>query len=143
MSTPVADAGDDDGALTSLALSTTFGMFKPVGHVMIGLPTAAEVDVLVSVLHHAGWPAASLLDFRPQDSVAELEAMVESAGAMSGFGYEITLLRRYLALTREGQCWLLVKVDGAEQASEAADFARRHGAQLAVWYRTLTVEELI
>lgn len=60
MNPPVADAGDDDGALTRQALSTTFGMFKPVGHVMIGLPTAAEVDVLVSALQHAGWPAATL-----------------------------------------------------------------------------------
>jgi hypothetical protein len=47
------------------------------------------------------------LHFTPRESVSELEAMVENAGSMVGFGYEITLLRRYVALTHEGYRWLL------------------------------------
>ena len=30
---------------------------KPVGHVVMGLPTQAPIDALVSALHGAGWPA--------------------------------------------------------------------------------------
>ena len=124
-------------------LPTSFGVFKPVGHVMVGLPTQGQTDTLVSALLAAGWASAEVRQFTPRDSVAELQALVDEAGPMAGFGYEITLLRRYLALAQEGQCWLLVKVSGTEQAAQAAELARERGATLAVHYRLLAVEELI
>jgi hypothetical protein len=124
-------------------LPTSFGVFKPVGHVMVGLPTQGQTDTLVSALLAAGWASAEVRQFTPRDSVTELQALVDEAGPMAGFGYEITLLRRYLALAQEGQCWLLVKVSGTEQAAQAAELARERGATLAVHYRLLTVEDLI
>ena len=69
--------------------------------------------------------------------------MVDSSGTLAGFGDEITLLRRYLSLTEAGYRWLLVKADDTEQATAAAEIGRVCGATLAVYYRTLTVEELI
>jgi hypothetical protein len=122
---------------------TSFGTFKPVGHLMLGLPAPVALPALEAALTAAGWPGDSLLHFAPGRSVADLETMVGDAGAMAGFGYEITLLHRYLALSREGYRWLLVKVDGNNQAVAAADLARAHGAGLAVYYRTLVTEELI
>ena len=86
---------------------------------------------------------AQRYSFTPRESVAELEALADNAGAMAGFGYEITLLRRYVALAREGYLWLLVKVDDTDEAAQAAELARVRGATLAVHYRLLTVEELI
>lgn len=138
-----AGAAPGSHAVDADELPTSFGVFKPVGHLMIGLPTQAQTDALVSALQGAGWPSHDVRQFTPRESVAELEAMVDNAGAMAGFGYEITLLRRYLQLARAGQCWLLVKVDGTEAATQAADIARERGATLAVHYRLLTVEELI
>jgi hypothetical protein len=125
------------------ALPTSFGVFKPVGYVMMGLPTQAQIDALVSALHSAGWPAPGVRQFAPRESVAELRAMVDNAGPLAGFGYEITLLKRYLALTEEGYRWLLVQADDSERAAAAAALARATGATMAVYYRTLTVEELI
>jgi 3-oxoacyl-[acyl-carrier-protein] synthase III len=130
-----ADNADD--------LPTSFGVFKPVGHVMLGLPTQAQVDALVTALHDAGWPPSSVRQFAPKESAAELREMVDNAGVLAGFGYEITLLRRYADLAEAGYRWLLVKADDTERATEAADLARAQGATLAVYYRTLTVEELI
>ena len=141
------EASADGGALIHAteadALPTSFGVFKPVGHVMMGLPSQAQVDALVAALHDAGWPGAGVRQFSPRESVAELQAMVEKAGPLSGFGYEIVLLRRYLSLTLEGYRWLLVQADDTEAAEAAAKVARACGATLAVYYRTLTVEELI
>jgi hypothetical protein len=125
------------------ALPTSFGVFKPVGHVMTGLPTQAQIDALASALRGAGWPATGVRQFSPRESVAELRAMVDNAGLLAGFGYEITLLKRYLALAEQGTLWLLVQAGDSEQAATVAETARRCGATLAVHYRTLTVEELI
>jgi hypothetical protein len=125
------------------ALPTSFGVFKPVGHVMTGLPNQAQIDALVSALHGAGWPDSGVRQFSPRESVAELRAMVDNAGLLAGFGYEITLLKRYLALAEQGTLWLLVQADDSERAAKVAEAARSCGAILAVYYRTLTVEELI
>ena len=124
-------------------LPTSFGVFKPVGYVMTGVPTQAQLDALVSALHSAGWPAPDVRQFSPQESVAELRTMVDSAGPLAGFGYEITLLKRYLALAEAGTQWLLVRAEDSERAASVAEEARHCGATLAVYYRTLTIEELI
>ena len=121
-------------------LPISFGGFKPVGHVMVGLPTQAQADALALALHGAGWDKAALLHFAPHDSVAELQALVDAAGPAAGFGFEITFLRRYLSLAESGHRWLLGKVDGSDQAAAAAALARSGGATLAVHYRLLVVE---
>lgn len=126
---------------------TSFGVFKPVGWLMVGLPTQALTDGLLAALQTGPqahtWPSEEVLHFAPSETLEELESMVENAGVLAGFGYEITLLRRYVSLTKEGFRWLLVKVSGVEQAQAAADIARSCGATLAVHYRLLTVEELL
>lgn len=128
---------------SSESVPTSFGEFQPVGHVMVGLPTQGNVDALIDALHEAGWPPESLLRFTPRQSVEELQALVEGAGPLAGFGYEITLLRRYLELARNGYRWLLVKVDGTDEAAAAVQHARACHATLAVHYRRLVVEELL
>jgi len=125
------------------ALPTSFGVFKPVGHVMMGLPTQARVDALVAALHDGGWLGSAVRQFSPRESVAELRTMFDNASTLAGFGYEITLLRRYLNLTESGYRWLLVRADDGERAAAAAEVARACGATMAVYCRTLTVEELI
>jgi len=110
---------------------------------MVGLPTQAQLDAAVVALGEAGWPTSSMRQFSPRDSAAELQAMIDKAGVLAGFGYELTLLRRYLSLTGEGYRWLLVQADDTEHAQAAAKIAQACGATLANYYRTLTVEELI
>lgn len=122
---------------------TSFGVFNPVGWVMVGVPTQAAADALPAAFQARGWPGEGVLHFQPRETAAELEEMVGDAGALAGFGYEITLLRRYVALSQQGYRWLLVKVGGVEEAATAAELARSGGATLAVHYRALTVEELI
>ena len=144
MSADLHAGADDAGDTTSVAhIPTSFGVFKPVGWVMMGLPTSAQGEALITALHGAGFASGSVLKFTPRETPAELQAMAEHAGSAAGFGYEITLLRRYVALAQQGYQWLLVKADGVEHAAAAAAVARGCGATLAVHYRTLTVEELI
>lgn len=57
-------------------------------------------------------------------------------------GYELTLMWRYLELARSGHCWLLVKVDEADEAEQVGRLARLYGAAAAVHHRCFTVDEL-
>jgi hypothetical protein len=136
-------AAQASGTLSAEAVPTSFGAFKPVGHLMLGLPTQAQCDALQEALLGAGWPRDEVRNFAPGESVAQLEAMVDNSGTVAGFGYEINLLRRYLALAREGCVWLLVKVADLEHAQAATELARARGALIAVYYRTLTIEDLL
>ncbi|MDO9075202.1 MAG: hypothetical protein Q7U73_18245 [Rubrivivax sp.] len=144
--TPIDGARHDDPLSTVMlhgTVPTSFAVFEPVGGVMIGLPGAGPAEAAVLALHQAGWSAAALQRFSPRESVDALEALVDSAGALAGYGDEVALLRRYLALSRQGCRWLLVKVSGIEHAATAAEVARRCGALMAVHYRLLTVDELL
>jgi hypothetical protein len=140
---PLAKGAEIIDAEQAADLPTSFGVFKPVGHVMIGLPTQDQLNTLVAALQHEQWPKSALREFSPKDSTAELQAMIDKAGFASSAGYEITLLHRYLKLTQAGYRWLLVQVKDADSAASAADMARHCGATLALHYRTLTIEELI
>lgn len=128
---------------SSETVHTSFAAFNPIGHVLIGLPTQAHADTLAGLLRRAGWTPETLLDFMPRESVRDLEALLAEAGPLAGFGYEITLLRRYLELARQDYRWLLVKVDGTTQAAAAALHAQACRATLAVHYRSLVVEDLL
>ena len=130
-------------AAAASALPTSFGVFKPVGHLMVGLPLQAQLNALVSMLREEGWPMSALRQFSPVESAAELQAMVDKAGVLAGFGYEITALRRYVRLTEAGYRWLLVQADDTAQAASAAQLGRECGATVAIYYRMLSVEDLI
>jgi hypothetical protein len=129
--------------LPSLVAPASFADFGPVGSVMVGLPDLASAAALVRDLRQAGWSREDLRHFDSDDSVLQLGAQIDGAGPLAGFGFEITLLRRYLALAQEGQEWLLARVDDSDKAASVATFARKHGATLAVHYRALAVEELL
>lgn len=135
-----ADAVD---SLFGNTMAGSFGVFRPVGHVMVGLPLPSQLRALVRLLRGAGWPADALLRFDMQQAEPELQALVDDAGVLAGFGFEVTLLRRYLSLTREGYGWLLVRAEDARRARAIAAMARDCGARVAVHYRTLSIEELI
>ena len=141
--TPPEPTTPDSEAASVQDVPTSFGVFNPVGWLMLGQPTQASADAVAAALHAAGWPGNEVLHFVPKETLAELEEMVENAGGMSGFGYEITLLARYVKLTKEGYRWLLAKVDSVDRAAEAAGIAKGLGATLAVHYRMLITEELI
>jgi hypothetical protein len=114
-----------------------------VGHVLLALPSQSQRDVVQTGLRLDGWPDDELIEFEPRESVPELEQMIERSSGAAGFGYEITLMRRYLDLARSGHVWLLVKVDGEDEAQRVAQLARLYGAGSAVHYRTFTVEDLL
>ena len=125
------------------SLPTSFGALKPVGHVLLALPSTNLRDAVQTGLQLEGWPDDEVIEFEPREAVEDLTQLIERSSGAAGFGYEITLMRRYLDLARSGHVWLLVKVDDTEQAERVAQLARLYGAGSAVHYRTLTVEDLL
>jgi hypothetical protein len=130
-------------AQESAARATSFGSFKPVGHVMVGLPNRQSLLALKAELRKASQPGLIADELTPTESVQDMQALIDDASPLAGFGHEIALMRRYLELAQQGYSWLVVKVDSDEEAARLAELARAQGATLAVRYGWLTVEDLI
>lgn len=130
-----------DIATTLEAVPTSFGTLKPVGHVLLALADAETQERMLAGLRDAGLDEVGRIS--PRETEAELEQLIANASGAAGFGYEIVLMKRYLALARRGARWLLVKVDRSEDAVRVGELARTHGALSAVHYRRLVEEDLL
>ena len=129
--------------LSKSDLPTSLGSFKPVGHVMVALPDAAAAQAFAHDLGPAGFGPADVLHFDAEEGRNEMTDMLQGASDFAGFGYEVTLMRRYLDLSRQGCRWVLVYAPQDEQAEQVKQIAQRHGAPMAVKYHSLAVEDLI
>jgi hypothetical protein len=69
--------------------------------------------------------------------------MLEHTSEFAGFGYEVSLMRRYQALAKQGASWLIVYAPDETRTGQVADLAKAHGALVAEKYETLTIESLV
>jgi hypothetical protein len=76
-------------------------------------------------------------------------AFPESAGVASiasntrSFGYEVSLMRRFQELAKEGASWLIVFAPEDDKAARVAEVAKSRGALIAEKYHRLVIEDLI
>jgi hypothetical protein len=123
----------------------SFGAFKPVGHVVVAMPDDARAADAVAALRAAGFEPDDILAYSASEEDDEMDRMLRSAeaNAVAGFGYEVSLMRRYQELAREGASWLIVFAPKDEQASRVAETVKAHGALIAEKYHRLVIEDLL
>ena len=129
--------------LTKDDLPTSLGAFKPVDHIMVALPDDVARNAFTDDLLVHGFTADDVLHFSAAEGASEMTELIEDASDFAGFGYEITLMRRYVDLSRKGHRWVVVYAPEDEQAEQVKEAALRHGAPMAVKYHLLAVEDLI
>ena len=119
------------------------GAFKPVGHVVVALPDEARAQAATAALFAVGFEEGDVLHSSADEEGSEMSRMLDHTSRLAGFGYEVTLMRRYQQLAREGCSWLLVYAPDEAHATRVADVARRFDARVAEKYHRLVVEDLI
>ena len=129
--------------MTKGDMPQSLGTYNPVGHVLVALPSDALAHEARQALRDIGFDDDDVLHYTADEENAQMDYMLSHASQLSGFGYEVTLMRRYQALAREGCGWLLVYAPDAPQAERVAEVARRFGARSAVKYHWLAVEDLL
>jgi hypothetical protein len=121
----------------------SLGAFKPVGHVVIAMPDDASAAQAVQALRQQGFDADDILVYTAAEEDDEMDRMLQHTSDFAGFGYEVTLMRRYKALASRGASWLIVFAPEDERAERVATVARLHGALLAEKYHRLVIEDLL
>jgi hypothetical protein len=125
------------------AVPRSFGVFKPVGHVVIAFPQQADLKAAQEALAGAGFGKADVVEYSAQEMLSQIGDDLHEASGAAGFGYEINLRKLHRQLARQGHGWLVVRAPAEPEWAEVARIARRHHAAAAHRYGTLVVEELL
>jgi hypothetical protein len=129
--------------LTKADRPQSHGAFKPVGHVVVAVRDEAAAAATTQALRAAGFEEEDIVPYSAAEALELMNQMIDHASDFAGFGYEITLMRRYRAMAEEGRHWLLVYAPDDAHTQSVAEVARQSGALLAEKYNRLVVEDLI
>jgi len=129
--------------LTKEDIRNTTGILNPVGHVILAFKDDAVTAQAVEALRAAGSAAVDILVYRADEATPRLRERVQTASEAAGFGYEITLMLRYLAFAEQGAGWLIVYAPDDAAVQRIVDVAKRFQALCAVRYHRLANEDLI
>ncbi len=121
----------------------TLGALNPVGHAILAFANDGVAADAKKALLAAGFADADILSYTSGELFPDLDDMMRNASGAAGFGYEITLMRRYMTLASEGCGWLIVYAPEEEQTVKIVDVAKRFAAKSAVRYARLASEDLI
>lgn len=129
--------------LTKEDIRRTTGILNPVGHVVLAFKDDAVAAEAVTALRIAGLEDEDILAYLAADATPRLRERVRTASSAAGFGYEITLMRRYLALAEAGAGWLIVYAPTDAAVQHVTEVATRLQALCAVRYHRFANEDLI
>src|SRR5687767_13974210 len=93
-----------------------FGVFKPVGHVVVSFPPDADVDGALGALREAGFNDHDVVHYSPQEMVAQVDAELATASPLSGIGQEQNLVKAHRALAEQGYAFLVVDAASDDRA---------------------------
>ena len=121
-----------------------YGVFKPVGHVVISFPTDADMRFAQAALAEAGFYGPdTVTSYTPAAMIAQIDAQLADASPLASLGQELNLVKAHRALAEQGYHWLVVHAPGDDEARQVAALVRRFNAERAQKYGRLIVEELI
>ena len=129
--------------LTKADIRNVSGILNPVGHVVLAFKDDAVTAQAVAALGATGFGDEDILAYLAAEATPPLRERVQSASQAAGFGYEITLMRRYLAFAEQGAGWLIVHAPTDDAVTRITEIATRCDALCAVRYHRLATEELI
>lgn len=120
-----------------------FGVFKPVGHVVVSFPDAKDVQGAADALAKAGFAGADVVRYTPEEMLAQIDKDLANASALASIGQEMNLVKAHRALAEKGFHWLVVRAPEDERARRVAETVRPFRAERAQKYGRLVIEELI
>jgi hypothetical protein len=122
---------------------TTFGVFKPVGHIVVAFRTAHEMESAAESLIERGFAPADLVRYTPEEMAAQVDREMHSAGLLASVGQELNLIKAHRELAQNGCSFLVVHAPDDERATQVATIAKAQNAAVAQRYGTFIIEELI
>ena len=122
----------------------SFGIFKPVGDVVISFPSADQADAAARALAAAGVATTDVRRMSDREMLDHADRNMESAsGLAANVGQELNVVKGHRKLAQKGYHWLIVHAPDTRQAQRVSEIAQAHGAERAQRYGTFIIEEMI
>jgi len=122
---------------------SAFGVFKPVGHVIVAFPTEGDTQGALTALLEAGFASEDINVYSSQQMKRQADIDIEQAGVLAGIGQELNLVKAHRELAEKGHSFLVVKAPDDDRTQRITAIARRFHAARAQRYGRLLIEELI
>ena len=95
----------------------SFGVFKPVGHVVITFRTASDLQAAEAALSEGGFAASDMVRYTPAEMIAQVDAEVEKASPLAALGQDLNLIKAHRELAQEGCSFLVVHAPEQDRKS--------------------------
>lgn len=125
------------------AHARSFGVFKPVGHLVVSFPEAGQLDQAFEQLADQGFETDGINRYTDREMLEQIDADLASAGALASIGQEMNLVKAHRALAEQGYHWLVIPAKDRKHAERIAECVSACGAERAQFYGRFIVEELI
>ncbi len=122
---------------------TSFGVFKPVDHVLIAFQSDSHMQSAVELLQEQGFGAADLTRYTPQEMIAQVDSELADPSPIASLGHELDFIRAHRVLAERGNSFLVVHAPDSDQIEQVTQVARDTHAVRAQRYGLLIIEELI
>lgn len=124
-------------------LPLSHGVFKPVDHVVISFPSAADQADALIALDGAGIARDDITTYTADEMLRQSAADLERATGLASLGQELNLVKAQRALAEHGYHFLVVPATDDDAARRIADTVRPFKAERAQHYGNFVIEELI
>ncbi|OYT98197.1 MAG: hypothetical protein CFE40_13090 [Burkholderiales bacterium PBB1] len=121
----------------------SFGVFKPVGHVVITLRTAGDLQRAEAALKEQGFDAREIVHYTPAEMIDQVNAEVERASPLAAIGQDLNLIKAHRELAQAGCSFLVVHAPEQAHVDKVNAVAHRQKAVAAQRYGRFVTEELI
>ena len=121
----------------------SFGVFKPVGHVVITFRTANDLERAEAALHEQGFAASDIVRYTPAEMIDQVDAQVERASPLAAIGQDLNLIKAHRELAQDGCSFLVVHAPEQAHVDKVIEVAHTLKAVAAQRYGRFVTEELI
>jgi hypothetical protein len=122
---------------------SSFGVFKPVDHVVLAFENSAATKAVADELRAQGFAACDVVHYTPEEMKDQVDANLLTASPLASLGQDLNLIKSHRALALLGCSFLVVYAPLEAQVQNIRTIANTMNAKLAQRYGTLIVEELL
>jgi hypothetical protein len=126
-----------------MAPPRSFGVFAPIGYVVMAFPGEAEAAEAREALRTGGYDDDEILTFTGAQVVADIEKNRDDVSFLAYMGAELGAQRQHLDHAKRGCAFLVVYAPSEAETERVVKVARRSGALLAHKYNRFTLEEIV
>ncbi len=121
----------------------SFGVFKPVGHVVITFRTAGDLQSAEAALSEQGFAASEMVRYTSAEMIAQVDAEVAKASPLAAIGQDLNLIKAHRELAQQGCSFLVVHAPEQAHVDKVNAVAHTLKAVAAQRYGRFVTEELI